>query len=91
MKEQVVRRVSFVVLENESTDAGVPAGYEPIALSGERFQPAEFIEDELIVSLPLIPRHARVEQCGALARRLQAHGAAARDPCIPLSQATEEN
>lgn len=52
--------------------AGVPAGYEPIILSGERFQPAEVIEDELIVSLPLIPRHARIEECGGLARKLEA-------------------
>jgi uncharacterized metal-binding protein YceD (DUF177 family) len=30
---------------------------ESIALNGERFQPATVIEDELIVSLPLVPRH----------------------------------
>jgi len=52
--------------------AGAPAGYEPITLSGERFQPAEVIEDELIVSLPLIPRHARIAECGGLAQSLEA-------------------
>ncbi len=71
MKENISRDVSFVVVENESME-GAPAGYEPITLSGGRFQPAEFVEDELIVSLPLIPRHARIEQCGALVQSLDA-------------------
>lgn len=72
MKEKASRHVSLVVMEDESMAAGAPAGYEPIILSGERFQPAEVIEDELIVSLPLIPRHARIEECGGLARKLEA-------------------
>lgn len=71
MKEKEVGRVLLVVLEDDSMAAGAPAGYEPIMLSGGRFQPAEVIEDELIVSLPLIPRHARVEECGRLARNLE--------------------
>ena len=70
MKENVSRCVSFVILESESMEAGAPAGYEPVTLSGDRFQPATLIEDELIVSLPLIPRHDRIENCGALAKSL---------------------
>ena len=72
MEERVVRHASFVVVGSESIPAGVPEDYEPIALTDDRFQPASFMEDELIVSLPLVPRHARIEQCGALARSLQA-------------------
>ena len=72
MKEKASGHVSLVVLEDESMAAGAPAGYEPIMLSGGRFQPAEVIEDELIVSLPLIPRHAQIEECGGLARNLEA-------------------
>ena len=68
MKEKESGHVLFVVLEDDSMVAGVPAGYEPVMLSGGRFQPAEVIEDELIVSLPLIPRHERVDECGRLAR-----------------------
>lgn len=72
MKEKRSGHVSLVVLEDESMAAGAPAGYEPITLSGKRVQPAELVEDELIVSLPLIPRHARIEECGGLARSLEA-------------------
>ena len=72
MEERVLRRVSFVVVGSESNRLGVPDDCEPIALTGDRFQPAAFMEDELIVSLPLIPRHAQLEQCGALVRNLQA-------------------
>ncbi len=68
MDERALRRVSFVVVGSESIPAGVPADFEPIALADDRFQPATFVEDELIVSLPLIPRHVRVEQCGVLVR-----------------------
>jgi uncharacterized metal-binding protein YceD (DUF177 family) len=68
MKEKESGHVLFVVLEDDAMAAAAPVGYEPIMLSGGRFQPAELIEDELIVSLPLIPRHARIEECGRLAR-----------------------
>jgi uncharacterized metal-binding protein YceD (DUF177 family) len=30
------------------------------------------VEDELIVSLPMIPRHASIDDCGALAQNLVA-------------------
>lgn len=71
VEEKTSHRVLLVVLEDESMAASAPAGYEPIILSGERFQLAEVIEDELIVSLPLISRHARIEECGGLARNLE--------------------
>lgn len=71
MRETACGRVALVVLEDESMAAGAPAGYEPIMLYGGRLQPATVIEDELIVSLPLVPRHARIQQCGGLARSLE--------------------
>jgi uncharacterized metal-binding protein YceD (DUF177 family) len=49
--------VGFAVAETEGSLAQLPEGMESIALNGERFQPATVIEDELIVSLPLVPRH----------------------------------
>ena len=48
----------------------VPAGFEPFELEGGRLKPAELVEDELIVAMPLAPKHARVEDCGSLARKL---------------------
>ncbi len=70
MEERVSRRASFVIVGGDSIPAGIPEDHEPVELAGDRFQPAGFVEDELIMSLPLIPRHARLEQCGALVRGL---------------------
>ena len=72
MEERVSRGASFVIVGGDSIPVGIPEDHEPVTLSGDRFQPAGFVEDELIVSLPLVPRHARLEQCGALARSLEA-------------------
>ena len=48
--------------------ATAPEGFEPFELEEGRLQPAQLIEDELIVAIPLVPKHARVEDCGSLAR-----------------------
>ena len=54
---EVRERVDFAVAETEDSLAVLPQGTELIALNGDRFHPATLIEDELIVSLPLVPRH----------------------------------
>ena len=53
----VDERIDFAVAETEESLAVLPQGMELIALDGDRFQPATLIEDELIMSLPLVPRH----------------------------------
>jgi uncharacterized protein len=62
--------VNIVVADREAMPATVPTGFEPFELEGGRLQPAQLVEDELIVALPLVPKHARVEDCGSLAREL---------------------
>ena len=69
--EKISGRVLLVILEDDSMVSSAPAGHEPIVLSGARFQPAETVEDELIVSLPLVARHSQVDECGGLAKRLR--------------------
>ena len=69
--EKISGRVLLVILEDDSMVSSAPAGHEPIVLSGARFQPAETVEDELIVSLPLVARHSHVDECGSLAKRLR--------------------
>tara|TARA_B110000116_G_scaffold249569_1_gene243359 strand:+ start:356 stop:799 length:444 start_codon:yes stop_codon:yes gene_type:complete len=69
--EKISGRVLLVILEDDSMVSSAPAGHEPIVLSGARFQPAETVEDELIVSLPLVARHSQVDECGSLAKRLR--------------------
>jgi uncharacterized protein len=60
----VSEKVNMIVMEESAMERHAPEGYEPLALDGDRIKPAELIEDELIVSLPLVPRHARTEECG---------------------------
>jgi uncharacterized protein len=73
--------VSVVLVDAGSAPAEVPEGYEPFELADGRFSPAELIEDELIVSMPLVPKHERLADCGSVARSLvavtEASGAAA--------------
>ena len=49
--------VDFAVAETEESLGVLPRGTDLIALEGERLRPATLLEDELIVSLPLVPRH----------------------------------
>lgn len=68
LAEHLTGQVEIAVVESEG--AAVPEGYEPVELERGRLKPAELIEDELIVALPLVPKHARVADCGSLARVL---------------------
>src|SRR5690606_5091724 len=64
-------RVDFVIAAADALPANVPEGHEPFEVGEEgRLLPAQLIEDELIVSIPIVPKHARVEDCGSLARSL---------------------
>lgn len=58
--------VEFGILPEASREACMPAGVEPMILNGERLCPQQLIEDELIVSLPLVPKHADDDRCGVL-------------------------
>lgn len=60
--------VDLGLIESEAIE--LPASVEPIVLENGRLQPAQLIEDELIVALPLVPKHETVEECGRLAHPL---------------------
>jgi uncharacterized protein len=66
--------VNVVVADGDSLPAAVPGGFEPFELEDGRMQPVQLIEDELIVAIPLVPKHARIEDCGSLARQLAGQG-----------------
>jgi uncharacterized protein len=55
--------VAFCILPAAALEAAVPAGIESIVLNEERLCPLQLIEDELILSLPLVPKHADRERC----------------------------
>lgn len=63
-------RVELVIAAADALPADVPEGHEPFELEEGRLLPAQLIEDELIVSIPIVPKHARIEDCGSLARSL---------------------
>jgi uncharacterized protein len=68
--QPIAERVELVLVEPGAIDASTPEGYEAVELDDGRLSPARLIEDELIVSIPLVPKHARIEDCGSLARNL---------------------
>ena len=71
ISERLVGQVDIAVVEAEAAPvAAIPAGFEPIELERGRLKPSQLIEDELIISIPLVPKHARPEDCGSLARAL---------------------
>ena len=68
--QPITERVELMFVERGEASASVPDRYEPIELDDGRLLPAQLIEDELLVAIPLVPRHARVEDCGSLAKSL---------------------
>jgi uncharacterized protein len=73
-RHELDETVNVVIADRNSLPATVPDGFEPFELEDGRLQPAELLEDELIVAMPLVPKHARVEDCGSLARALVGQG-----------------
>ncbi|HVS22729.1 MAG TPA: YceD family protein [Gammaproteobacteria bacterium] len=68
--QPIAARVELLFVEPGEADAEIPQDCEPIELDDGRLLPARLIEDELIVAIPFVPKHARVEDCGSLARNL---------------------
>jgi uncharacterized protein len=69
-REQLSGRVDMVIAESDPPPTVAPDGFELVELDDGRLLPTQLIEDELIVAIPLVPKHARVEDCGSLARAL---------------------
>lgn len=70
VEQAVAETVDWIVVGSETEAARVADGLEPLVLADDRLQIAALVEDELIVSLPMAPRHARIDDCGALAQNL---------------------
>ncbi len=69
--EQVVdETIDWIVVGSETEAGHVADEFEPLVLADDRVQMATLVEDELIVSLPMAPRHASIDECGALAQNL---------------------
>jgi uncharacterized protein len=68
-RHELADSVNVVTADREAMPETTPTGFEPFELERGRLQPVQLLEDELIVALPLVPKHARVEDCGSLARK----------------------
>ncbi|MEE9343349.1 MAG: YceD family protein [Gammaproteobacteria bacterium] len=55
--------LALMTSANETTE--LPEGYESLLISGESVALSDLIEDEIILSLPLISAHPDEEQCQA--------------------------
>lgn len=63
LAHRVRERIEMALLESAALEQHVPDRYEPVVLEEDRIMPAILIEDELIISLPIVPRHERPEEC----------------------------
>ncbi len=63
LRLHVEEQAALALLENDSTEQVAPQGYEPYEMPEARLNPATLVEDELIMALPLSPRHESVEEC----------------------------
>ena len=55
--------VPMAVVESLAVEPYVPAECEPVLLDEGRLRPADLLEDELIIALPLVPKHATDQEC----------------------------
>jgi uncharacterized protein len=60
-------RVEMALVEGGAGEC-VPEGCEPLIVEEGRLRPIDLVEDELIMALPLVPRHAQSAECGPLGR-----------------------
>jgi uncharacterized protein len=53
---------SLVVMASDADE--VPGGFEPLLGDAERLSVTELIEEQLLLGLPLVPKHATTALCG---------------------------
>ena len=70
--QDVSEQVSLKLLEPGSMSREVTKKDEAVVLTDGKLNPAALLEDELILSLPIVPRHTEIDECGNMAQALQA-------------------
>jgi len=70
--QDVSEQVSLMLLEPGSMSREVAKEDEAVVLTDGKLNPAALLEDELILSLPIVPRHTEIDECGNIAQALQA-------------------
>lgn len=54
---EISERVEFGVLIDENSFGVLPEGIEPVGLDGDRLSLLRLVEDELIIAVPMVPKH----------------------------------
>ncbi len=70
LAQNVCELVSLVLLDAVLDKSKTAQEQEVVVLNKGKFNPVVLIEDELIVSLPIIPRHVDISECGNIAETL---------------------
>jgi uncharacterized protein len=65
-------RLAFVAGEEEADAALAPEDYEAVPLEGDRVDLRALVEDELLLSLPIVAMHGGGTRCAETARRAEA-------------------
>lgn len=68
VEHTVDESIEWVLVGSDAEASAVTGEGEALVLVEDRLQPAALVEDELIVSLPMVARHATIDECGALAQ-----------------------
>ncbi|MHB1870414.1 MAG: YceD family protein [Steroidobacteraceae bacterium] len=66
MEQPLSARVRVALLADEAEAGAVPEALEPVLARDGRISIAELIEEEVLLSLPIVPMHAAGEPCAAL-------------------------
>ncbi|MBT3348204.1 MAG: hypothetical protein HOM84_01610 [Thiotrichales bacterium] len=64
MRSSVASTVKMALLKDEKDEGGIPEQFESIIVEDEKLSIADFIEDELILALPVAESHP-ADQCEA--------------------------
>ena len=77
-------RVAFV---GRDAEAGrVPDAYDAVTAPGGRLALEEFVEDELLLALPLVPMHATPAECAVLLAAEDTEGEAQAPRAVPTQR-----
>jgi len=62
--------VEWDIVCGGQSPAAKPSEVDSLDLGDQRVRPLDLLEDELILALPMVPRHSSIDECGALAQNL---------------------
>ena len=62
-------KFELLLVNPESLDLASEEGHEIFEYTGQHISTAALIEDELILSLPIVAKHDSIEECGAIAKQ----------------------